>query len=52
MPEEVNLLDEKGELTDIFEGTLEDIYYRYDTLITNSIDFNEFKDLYETIGPK
>jgi hypothetical protein len=50
MPEEVTLLNGKGELNEIFEGTLEDIYYRYDTLITNSIDYNEFKDLYETIG--
>ena len=34
----------------MFEGTIEDIYYRYDTMISNSIDFEEFKDFFETIG--
>lgn len=34
----------------MFEGAIEDIYYRFDTLITNSIDYNEFKDFYETCG--
>jgi len=35
-------------LTELFQGTIEDIYYRFDTLITNSIDYQEFKDFYET----
>ena len=48
--EEIELINEKGELDPIYEGTLEDIYYRYDTLISNSIDYSEFKDLYETMG--
>ena len=43
-------LDDKEELTTIFEGCLEDLYYRYDTMITNSIEFEEFKDMYDTIG--
>lgn len=43
-------MDEKGELNPIFEGCLEDLYYRYDTLVTNSIEFEEFKDMYDTIG--
>jgi len=37
--EEVKLLNAKGELSDLFEGTIEDIYYRCDTMISNSIDF-------------
>lgn len=46
----MKLIDEKGELSSIFEGALEDIYYRFDTMISNSIDFEEFKELQETIG--
>ncbi len=37
-------------MSELYEGAIEDIYYRYDTLITNSIDYNEFKDFYETVG--
>lgn len=44
----VELLNSENTLTDIFEGAIEDIYYRFDTLITNSIDYQEFKDFYET----
>jgi hypothetical protein len=50
VPEKVVLLNEKGELSDIFEGALEDIYYRLDTMISNSIDFEEFKEFYDTVG--
>lgn len=50
IPENISLLNEKGELSDIFEGTLEDIYYRLDTMISNSIDYDEFKELYDTVG--
>ena len=42
------LLNESNQLSSLFEGTIEDIYYRFDTLITNSIDYQEFKDFYET----
>ena len=48
--EETKLLDDKNELTDIFQGTLEDIYYRFDTMISNAIEFEEFKDMLETVG--
>ena len=34
----------------MLEGTIEDVYYRFDTMISNSIDFDEFKDFYETVG--
>lgn len=37
-------------MSELFEGAIEDIYYRFDTLITNSIDYQEFKDFYETVG--
>ena len=47
--ENVRLLDQKGELTEIFEGAIEDIFYRFDTMISNSIDYEEFKDFYETV---
>ena len=50
IPEKVTLLNDRGDLSDIFEGTLEDIYYRLDTMISNSIDFEEFKEFYDTIG--
>ena len=48
--EDIKLLNEKGELSEILEGALEDIYYRFDTMISNSIDFEEFKDFSETVG--
>jgi hypothetical protein len=48
--EDVKLLNEKGDLTMMFEGTLEDLYYRFDTMISNSIDYEEFKELLETVG--
>lgn len=41
-------MTESSQLSSLFEGTIEDIYYRFDTLITNSIDYQEFKDFYET----
>ena len=49
MPEGVTLVNGEG-LSEIFEGALEDIFYRFDTMITNSIDYEEFKELLETIG--
>ena len=48
--EDIKLLNEKGELTDMLEGTIEDIYYRCDTAISNSIDYEEFKEFFETVG--
>ena len=44
------LLEESGNISDLLEGAIEDIYYRFDTMITNSIDFQEFKDFYDTVG--
>ena len=48
--EKVCLVNEKGELSEMFEGALEDIYYRFDTMINNSIEYEEFRDMQETIG--
>mmetsp|Transcript_31110 Transcript_31110/g.30566 ORF Transcript_31110/g.30566 Transcript_31110/m.30566 type:complete len:101 (+) Transcript_31110:38-340(+) len=48
--DDVKLLNADGELSDIFQGTLEDIYYRTDTMISNSIDYEEFKEFFETVG--
>lgn len=48
--EEISLLTPKGELSEMLEGAVEDIYYRFDTMISNSIDFQEFKEFYETVG--
>ena len=47
--QEVTLLD-NGVLSDILQGALEDIYYRLDTMISNSIDYEEFKEFYDTVG--
>ena len=43
-------MTDKGDLSEIFEGALEDIYYRLDTMISNSIDYEEFKEFFETVG--
>jgi hypothetical protein len=48
--ENLQLLNEKGDLNELLEGTIEDLYYRIDTTISNSIDFEEFKEFYETVG--
>ncbi len=43
-------LMERGKLGEIFEGSIEDIFYRFDTMISNSLDYAEVKDMYDTIG--
>jgi Ca2+-binding EF-hand superfamily protein len=48
--EAVSLIDVQGNLSSLLEGAIEDIYYRFDTMITNSIDYFEFKEFYDTIG--
>jgi hypothetical protein len=40
----------RGRLGEVFEGAIEDIFYRFDTMISNSLDFSEFKDMFEVIG--
>jgi hypothetical protein len=48
--EDIKLVNEKGDLSEMLEGTIEDIYYRSDTAISNSIDYEEFKEFFETVG--
>ena len=51
-PENIRLLDEKGMPTDIFASTIKDIFRKFDLVISNTIDYKEFKALYEIIGKK
>lgn len=48
--EDMKLMNDKGELVEMLEGTIEDIYYKSDTVISNSIDYEEFKEFLETVG--
>jgi calpain-15 len=48
--EPVKLVNEDGSLTDISKGMVEDIFYRFDTMISNSIDVDEFNDMWEQLG--
>lgn len=41
---------ERGKLCGVFEGAIEDIFYRFDTMISNSLDLAEFKEMYEIMG--
>ena len=41
---------EGARLNSLLEGALEDIYYKLDTVISNSIDYEEFKEFYSTVG--
>ena len=45
--EKVELLDKSGKLTGLAESAIEDIFYRFDTVISNSIDVVEFNDFWE-----
>jgi hypothetical protein len=49
-PEGVNLVNEQGGFTDMFESTITDIFKKFDLIITNSIDFKEFNDFLGVIG--
>jgi hypothetical protein len=44
------LVSDKGEPTDMLQGAIEDVYYIFDTMISNSIDYDEFKEFLETVG--
>jgi len=49
-PEGVQLQDEQGSLSQIFSSTLQDVFKKFDLLITNSLDFKEFADFLNVIG--
>lgn len=51
-PENVRLLDDNGNPTELFESTIGDIFRKFDLVISNTIDFKEFKALYDIIGKK
>lgn len=50
--EEVNipLLNDEGQPNDLLESTIADIFKKFDLVISNTIDFKEFKGLFEIIG--
>jgi len=50
-PENVRLL-ENGVPSELFLSTIGDIFKKFDLVISNSIDFKEFKALYDIIGKK
>lgn len=48
----IKLLDENGIMTPIFKSTVSDIFKKFDLVISNTIDFKEFKGFYDIIGKK
>jgi len=40
----------EGVLSEEAECVIDDIFYRFDTMISNSIDIDEFNDLWEQLG--
>ena len=48
--ERVKLLTSKGELTDIAESTIQDIFRKFDMLLNRELSFTEFKGFYECIN--
>jgi hypothetical protein len=51
-PENVRLLNENCEPSELFLSTIADIFRKFDLVISNTIDFKEFKALYDIIGKK
>jgi hypothetical protein len=39
-----------GQLSDVARSVIDDVFYRFDTLISNSIDLHEFNDLWTLMG--
>ncbi|OMJ86345.1 hypothetical protein SteCoe_12132 [Stentor coeruleus] len=48
--ERVKLLTSKGELTDIAESTIHDIFRKFDMLLNRELSYTEFKGFYECIN--
>lgn len=48
--ERVKLLTTKGELTDIADSTVQDIFRKFDMLLNRELSFTEFKGFYECIN--
>lgn len=52
LPENIHLLDDNGQPNELFDSTISDIFRKFDLIISNTIDFKEFKGLYDIIGKK
>jgi hypothetical protein len=50
--ENIKLIGSNKKATDLFSSTLDDIFRKFDLVISNTIDFKEFKGLYDIIGKK
>ncbi|OMJ87011.1 hypothetical protein SteCoe_11338 [Stentor coeruleus] len=48
--ERTKLLTSKGELTDIAESTIQDIFRKFDMLLNRELSYTEFKGFYECIN--
>ena len=48
--ENIRLFNERGQAHEMFISTIEDIFRKFDLVISNSIDFKEFKALCDIIG--
>ena len=48
--EEVVDIIENGQLSEVARCVIDDIFYRFDTLISNSIDLEEFNDMWSQMG--
>ena len=49
VPEKVNLLNRRGQLSELAESTISDIFRKFDMLLNRELTFNEFKSFYECI---
>ncbi|CAG9329557.1 unnamed protein product [Blepharisma stoltei] len=50
VPERITLLNSKGELTDLAESTINDIFRKFDMLLNRELSYTEFKGFYECIN--
>ena len=48
--ENIKLIDAQGNLDPLFEATLNDIFNKFDLVISSTIDFKEFKGFLEIFG--
>lgn len=51
-PENLHLLNDKNEPSEAYLSTIADIFRKFDLVISNTIDFKEFKGLCDIIGKK
>jgi hypothetical protein len=46
------LIDSEGNPSDLFKSTVHDIFRKFDLVISNTVDFKEFKGFFDIIGKK